>query len=49
MSPTVRRVDLGTKGIFHRLYAGPVANAEEAKKLCAAFKQRGAYCKPAKR
>ena len=48
MSPTVKRVDLGTKGVFHRLYAGPVANAEDAKKLCAAFKQRGVYCVPSK-
>jgi len=48
MSPTVKRVDLGTKGIFHRLYAGPVANADDAKKLCAAFKQRGVYCVPSK-
>ncbi len=48
MAPTVKRVDLGSKGIFHRLYAGPLTNAEDAKKLCAAFKQRGVYCKPEK-
>jgi len=48
MAPTVKRVDLGSKGVFHRLYAGPLANGDEARKLCAAFKQRGVYCKPEK-
>ena len=48
MSPTVKQADLGAKGIFHRLYAGPVATADDAKKLCAAFKQRGVYCMPSK-
>jgi cell division septation protein DedD len=48
MSPTVKQADLGAKGVFHRLYAGPVATADDAKKLCAAFKQRGVYCMPSK-
>ncbi len=48
MSPTVKRVDLGTKGVFHRLYAGPLGSEDDAKKLCAAFKQRGVYCAPSK-
>ena len=48
LSPVVKLADLGTKGVYHRLYAGPVANEGEAKKICAAFKKRGTYCKPAK-
>lgn len=48
MSPTIKRVDLGAKGIFHRLFAGPLASQEDAQKLCAAFRQRGVYCKPEK-
>lgn len=48
MSPTVKRVDLGSKGIFHRLYAGPLGDEAAATKLCAAFKDRGVYCKPSK-
>ncbi len=46
--PFVKRVDLGSKGIYHRLYAGPLQSRDMATKLCAALKQRGAYCKPAK-
>lgn len=46
LSPVVKRVDLGSKGIFHRLHAGPLADATQANALCKALKQRGVYCKP---
>ena len=48
LSPVVRRVDLGSKGIYHRLHAAPLADAAAAQDLCRALKQRGVYCKPAK-
>lgn len=44
-TPLVRRVDLGSKGIFYRLHAGPVANEAQAKEMCRILAQRGVYCK----
>lgn len=44
-TPLVRRVDLGSKGIFYRLHAGPVANQAQAKEICRILSQRGIYCK----
>lgn len=40
----VRQVDLGKKGVYWRLFAGPFADPRMAADLCAAFKRRGAYC-----
>ncbi len=48
LSPVVKRVDLGSKGIYHRLHAGPLPDRARAEALCKALKQRGVYCKPAK-
>jgi len=48
LSPVVKRVDLGSKGIYHRLHAGPLPDTARAEALCKALKQRGVYCKPAK-
>ena len=48
LSPVVKRVDLGSKGIYHRLHAGPLPDSAQAEALCKALKQRGVYCKPAK-
>lgn len=45
MSPIMKRVDLGSKGIFYRLHAGPVATRAAADDLCRQIKQRGVYCK----
>lgn len=42
--PVVRRVDLGTKGIFYRLHAGPIASKTQAETMCRAIKSRGGYC-----
>lgn len=44
--PIVRRVDVPGKGLFYRLYAGPVADMENARALCAALKARNIYCAP---
>lgn len=40
----VQRVDLGAKGIFFRLQAGPLAGIAAAKALCAKLKQRKIGC-----
>lgn len=45
MNPVVKRVDLGSKGVFYRLHAAPVANQAAAADLCRKIKARGAYCK----
>jgi cell division septation protein DedD len=42
MMPT--RVDLGDKGIFYRIQAGPLADAAAADHLCAQLKQRNQGC-----
>lgn len=43
--PTVRRVDLGSdKGIYYRLHAGPLADAEAAESLCRTLAKRQARC-----
>ncbi|MEQ9491230.1 MAG: SPOR domain-containing protein [Alphaproteobacteria bacterium] len=45
LSPVVKRVDLGSKGIFYRLHAGPVENQTAAAEMCREIKLRGVYCK----
>ncbi|HAE03324.1 MAG TPA: hypothetical protein DCG04_18115, partial [Rhodospirillaceae bacterium] len=45
LRPIIRRVDLGSKGIFYRLHAGPVANQGQAATICTTLLQRGVYCK----
>ncbi len=41
----VRRVNLGpSKGIFHRLIAGPFGTREQARTLCRAIRDRGGSC-----
>lgn len=45
MNPVVKRVDLGSKGVFYRLHAAPVTNQAAAADLCRQIKARGAYCK----
>jgi len=42
MSPT--RVDLGDRGIFYRIQAGPVADAATAERTCNELKRRGVGC-----
>jgi len=43
----VARVDLGAKGIFFRLKAGPVASEAAATELCRQLKSRRQFCEPA--
>ena len=45
LRPIVRRVDLGSKGVFYRLHAGPIANQVQATAICKTLTQRGVYCK----
>jgi cell division septation protein DedD len=40
-SPSVRKVDLGEKGVWYRLLVGPMANKAEADKLCEDLKTAG--------
>ncbi|NRA29538.1 MAG: SPOR domain-containing protein [Parvularculaceae bacterium] len=40
-------VDLGARGEFVRLFAGPLPDRAEAHQLCEAIRDAGAYCLPA--
>jgi hypothetical protein len=40
-SPSVRKVDLGEKGVWYRLLVGPMANKPDADKLCEDLKAAG--------
>jgi SPOR domain len=42
--PTIKRADLGKKGIFFRTQVGPFAAAEEAGKMCNSLKAAGGQC-----
>jgi hypothetical protein len=44
LSLTVERVDKGDAGVFYRLQAGPLADKNAARQLCAGLKQRGQDC-----
>ena len=44
LSLTAARVDLGDKGIFYRIQAGPIADAAQAAQSCAALKSRNVGC-----
>lgn len=39
-----QRVDMGAKGVYHRLYTGPYATRAEAAQVCAQLKQAYGYC-----
>jgi cell division septation protein DedD len=41
---STQRVDLGARGIFYRIEAGPIADAAKAERDCSALKQRGVGC-----
>ncbi len=48
LAAIVRRVDLGaTKGVYFRLHAGPLADAEAAQALCRALSKRRVRCRVA--
>lgn len=44
MTHTVEPVDLGDRGTFYRLVAGPVTDRDQAQRMCGTLKTRGAYC-----
>lgn len=41
---TVQKADLGSKGVFYRLQAGPVSGEDKAKSLCATLSAKGQGC-----
>jgi len=44
LTHTVEPVDLGDRGTFYRLVAGPVTDRDQAQRMCGTLKTRGAYC-----
>ena len=40
----MKRADLGDKGVFYRLQAGPLSDAAAAETLCGKLKQRNVGC-----
>ncbi len=44
LSPAVMRADLGAKGVFYRLRAGPLDDVDAARRLCAELKKRKVGC-----
>lgn len=44
LEPRVEQVDLGARGVFLRLKAGPLSNRAEAEARCAALQRSGYYC-----
>jgi hypothetical protein len=41
---TVSRVDLGAKGVYYRIQAGPIIDAAQAAQSCATLKSRNVGC-----
>lgn len=46
LQPRIERADLGAKGIFFRLRAGPLASAQAAQAVCTKLKAGGQSCSP---
>ena len=46
LSASIEVVDLGRKGRFHRIYAGPFKSYKAASNLCDVLKNKGIYCRP---
>lgn len=44
LAPDIRQADLGERGMFFRLHAGPLETASAAETLCRTLNARGAYC-----
>ena len=42
--PDIQTVDLGNRGIYHRLRVGPLEGRDAAQGLCSQFKQQGQDC-----
>ena len=43
-TPIIRRVDLGSKGIYYRAFLGPFPSAGDADQFCGKFKTAGGQC-----
>ena len=41
---STQRVDLGARGVFYRIEAGPIADAAKAERDCSVLKRRGVGC-----
>ncbi len=46
MEHEVSKVDLGKKGVYYRLKAGPLKSSGEAKDICVDLKKRRQFCEP---
>ena len=44
LSVATERVDLGDKGVFYRIQAGPLADGAEADRICSALRHRNVGC-----
>jgi len=42
--PIIRRADLGDKGIYYKIEAGPLGSKADATRLCSEMKQRDLGC-----
>ena len=42
--PVIRRVDLGSKGVYYRTNVGPFPSSQEASKFCSSYKAAGGQC-----
>jgi len=45
LKPSIEQVDLGAKGVFYRVYAGPLKDLKAARDLCVDLKRRRTYCR----
>jgi cell division protein FtsN len=43
-SHMVKRVDLGSKGVYYRAMVGPFASSEQAQQVCSSLKSAGGQC-----
>lgn len=43
-APVIKKVDLGSKGVYYRAMVGPFAGADEASQLCGNLKAAGGQC-----
>jgi SPOR domain len=42
--PTIRRADLGQRGVYYRATVGLFATAEQAQQMCLSLKAAGGQC-----
>ena len=45
LQPIIRSVDLGDRGVFYRVQAGPIGSRASARALCRQLKARDQYCR----